>query len=55
MAELETIDQQRAGSACCSLSAQETCCEPEAKGECCGPEREAGTCGCGAGAEAPGA
>ncbi len=51
MAELETIDEERAGSteSCCSPAAQETCCEPEAKGECCGPGREAGNCGCGVG------
>ena len=51
MAELETVDQERAGSSCCSPSAQETCCEPEAKGSCCVPEHEAGTCGCSAGAK----
>ncbi len=52
MADLETVDQERAESTCCSPSARETCCEPEAKGGCCGPAHEAGTCGCGAGSVA---
>jgi SAM-dependent methyltransferase len=53
VAELEVVDQEGAGSTCCSPAAQETCCDPEAKGGCCGAEHEAGTCGCGAAKAVP--